>query len=98
MKFVCHAGINVVTSFFSSVVNQFVAWKLSWFVLVFKSKRSEMEWVVEHSGRSHLSDNSDSVIRMRGLPFECTKEDISNFFEGIPLLILCFLRVESDFS
>lgn len=42
-----------------------------------------MEWVVEHSGRSHLSDNADSVIRLRGLPFECTKEDISNFFEGI---------------
>lgn len=59
-------------------------WRLSIvvFASVFKSKRSEMDWVVERSGRSHLLDNSDSVIRLRGLPFECTKEDISNFFEG----------------
>ena len=52
-------------------------------MLVFKSKRSEMEYVVQKDGSDGQNiGNSDAVVRLRGLPFVCTHEDITNFFKG----------------
>ena len=53
------------------------------FVVVFESKRSEMDWVVKRSGANQVEENTDAVIRLRGLPYGCTKEEVAHFFTGI---------------
>ena len=55
------------------------------FPSVFRSKKSEMEWMVKRSGPSTNSSSStddDCFIRLRGLPFGCSKEEIAQFFTG----------------
>lgn len=52
---------------------------------MFPSKQAEMEYVVKHSGKSSSlggDANDDAVVRMRGLPYGCTKEEIASFFLG----------------
>ena len=41
-----------------------------------------MDWVVKRSGTAGLDDNTDAVIRLRGLPFGCSKEEVAHFFSG----------------
>jgi len=59
------------------------------YIEVFKSKFSEMEWVVKRSGKGEEGGEKggslfeDSVVRLRGLPFDSTKVDIEKFFEGM---------------
>lgn len=50
---------------------------------VFRSKRSEMDWVVKRSGPNQADGYQDAVIRLRGLPFGCSKEEIAQFFTGM---------------
>lgn len=49
---------------------------------VFKSKRSEMDWVVKRSGAHQQDSLNDGCVRLRGLPFGCSKEEIAQFFSG----------------
>lgn len=49
---------------------------------VFRSKKSEMDWVVKRSGPNQVIPNNDAVIRLRGLPFGCSKEEVAHFFTG----------------
>lgn len=53
------------------------------YILVFKSKRSEMEWVIKRSGAHQEDSLNDGCVRLRGLPFGCSKEEISQFFSGM---------------
>lgn len=46
----------------------------------FKSNVIEMDWVMKHNGPN---DASDGTVRLRGLPFGCSKEEIVQFFQGI---------------
>lgn len=39
-----------------------------------------MDWVMKHNGPN---DASDGTVRLRGLPFGCSKEEIVQFFQGI---------------
>jgi len=48
---------------------------------VFRSKKSEMDWVVKRSGRNQ-PQSKEAVLRLRGLPFGCSKEEIMQFFSG----------------
>ena len=41
-----------------------------------------MDWVVKRSGPNQLTGNNDAVVRLRGLPFGCSKEEIAHFFTG----------------
>ena len=51
--------------------------------VVFRSKRSEMDWVVKRSGPNQAEGYQDAVVRLRGLPFGCSKEEIAQFFTGM---------------
>lgn len=48
--------------------------------IAFKSSSIEMDWVMKHNGPN---DASDGTVRLRGLPFGCSKEEIVQFFQGI---------------
>lgn len=54
---------------------------LSWNV-VFKSNNVEMDWVMKHTGPNCPGTAGDGLIRLRGLPFGCSKEEIVQFFSG----------------
>ena len=54
---------------------------------VFKSKFSEMDWIVKRAGKGDDHGKAgtlfeDNVVRLRGLPFDSTKMDIEKFFDG----------------
>jgi len=62
------------------------------YIEVFKSKFSEMDWVVKRSGNSEKGGDGekgqlfeDNVVRLRGLPFDSTKNDIEKFFDGMEI-------------
>uniref|UniRef100_A0A1A7YHA3 Heterogeneous nuclear ribonucleoprotein H3 (2H9) n=1 Tax=Iconisemion striatum TaxID=60296 RepID=A0A1A7YHA3_9TELE len=55
------------------------------YIEVFKSKRSEMDWVMKRSGPPPDS-YSGSVVKLRGLPFGCSKEEIVQFFSGLRIV------------
>lgn len=42
-----------------------------------------MEWVVKRSGMHQESALNDGCVRLRGLPFGCSKEEIAQFFSGM---------------
>jgi len=56
------------------------------YIEVFPSKRSEMEWISRKQGNDindvHNHPVEDTFVRLRGLPFNCNKEDILQFFSG----------------
>lgn len=56
------------------------------YIEVFRTKRSEMEWVVKRSGMNVEHAMDDGCVRLRGLPFGCTKEEIANFFAGLEIV------------
>lgn len=53
------------------------------FYVVFEANRDEMEYVVRKSGPVPNATSGDGVLRMRGLPFGCSKEEIVQFFMGM---------------
>ena len=50
-------------------------------VSVFRAKKSEMDWVLDLCGPDR-GDIEDAVVKLRGLPFDCSKEEILQFFTG----------------
>ncbi|CAD7675767.1 unnamed protein product [Nyctereutes procyonoides] len=52
-------------------------------LLTFKSNVIEMDWVMKHNGPN---DASDGTVRLRGLPFGCSKEEIVQFFQGLEIV------------
>nr|XP_012613742.1 heterogeneous nuclear ribonucleoprotein F-like isoform X2 [Microcebus murinus] len=56
------------------------------YIEVFKSHRTEMEWVLKHSGPNSADSANDGFVRLRGLPFGCTKEEIVQFFSGLEIV------------
>lgn len=49
---------------------------------VFKSNNVEMDWVMKHTGPNCPETAGDGLVRLRGLPFGCSKEEIVQFFSG----------------
>ncbi|KAJ8675176.1 hypothetical protein QAD02_010962 [Eretmocerus hayati] len=56
------------------------------YIEVFRAKRGEMEWVVKRSGQNIDSAMDDGCVRLRGLPFGCSKEEIAQFFSGLEIM------------
>lgn len=57
------------------------------YVEVFEAKRNEMEWACKRE-QGNMDDHDNRVVRLRGLPYGCSKEEVANFFKG--LFLLCF--------
>ncbi|KAK6170836.1 hypothetical protein SNE40_019135 [Patella caerulea] len=53
---------------------------------VFRSKRSEMEWVIKRAGPNQHESLNEACVRLRGLPFGCSKEEIAQFFTGLEIV------------
>eukprot|EP00118_Oscarella_pearsei_P004786 m.20934 g.20934 ORF g.20934 m.20934 type:complete len:100 (+) comp28109_c0_seq5:298-597(+) len=69
------------------------------YIEVFKSKKSEMDWVLQRVGPADGSGGHsihgmgtpgsgtpkayETVVKLRGLPYDCGKEDVEQFFAGI---------------
>ncbi|XP_053547819.1 heterogeneous nuclear ribonucleoprotein H3 [Bombina bombina] len=56
------------------------------YIEVFKSNSTEMEWVLKHNSGSDIEPDSDGTVRLRGLPFGCSKEEIVQFFSGLRIV------------
>ncbi|KAJ8013700.1 hypothetical protein DPEC_G00032510 [Dallia pectoralis] len=56
------------------------------YIEVFKSNRSEMDWVLKRSGPTDYDSCSGCMLRLRGLPFGCSKEEIVQFFTGLKIV------------
>nr|XP_054773721.1 heterogeneous nuclear ribonucleoprotein H3-like isoform X1 [Lytechinus pictus] len=50
------------------------------YIELFKSKRTEMVWVTNRN-----SDGGENLVKLRGLPFSCSKEEIAEFFSGLTI-------------
>jgi len=55
------------------------------YIEVFASKKSEMDWVVQRNAQGS-GDNEDAVVRLRGLPYGCSKEEVAHFFAGLEIV------------
>ncbi|XP_068956587.1 heterogeneous nuclear ribonucleoprotein H-like [Petaurus breviceps papuanus] len=56
------------------------------YVEVFKSNNVEMDWVLKHTGPNSPDTANDGFVRLRGLPFGCSKEEIVQFFSGLEIM------------
>jgi heterogeneous nuclear ribonucleoprotein F/H len=56
------------------------------YIDVFKAKRAEMDWALKHSGPPETTFELEAIVRLRGLPYGCTKEEIANFFSGLEII------------
>jgi len=56
------------------------------YVEVFKSNNTEMDWVIKHTGPNSPETEGDGLVRLRGLPFGCSKEEIVQFFSGLEIV------------
>ncbi|XP_064632255.1 heterogeneous nuclear ribonucleoprotein H3-like isoform X2 [Lineus longissimus] len=54
------------------------------YIEVFPATTHEMDWVMKRSGAPACNDG-DAVVRLRGLPFEATKEEVAHFFSGLEI-------------
>ncbi|XP_056140657.1 heterogeneous nuclear ribonucleoprotein H1, like isoform X2 [Lampris incognitus] len=56
------------------------------YVEVFKSNSVEMDWVLKHTGPGCPEPEGEGLVRLRGLPFGCSKEEIVQFFSGLEIV------------
>ncbi|EHA98404.1 Heterogeneous nuclear ribonucleoprotein F [Heterocephalus glaber] len=53
---------------------------------VFESHGTETDRVLKHSGPDSADSAKGGFVRLRGLPFGCTKEEIVQFFSGLEIV------------
>ncbi|KFM77833.1 Heterogeneous nuclear ribonucleoprotein H, partial [Stegodyphus mimosarum] len=56
------------------------------YIEVFRSKQNEMEWALRRCGLDGEEAFGDACVRLRGLPFGCSKEEIAQFFTGLEIV------------
>uniref|UniRef100_A0A286XT47 RRM domain-containing protein n=1 Tax=Cavia porcellus TaxID=10141 RepID=A0A286XT47_CAVPO len=52
------------------------------------SNNVEMDWVLKHTGPNSPDTANDGFVRLRELPFGCSKEEIVQFFSGLEIVRL----------
>ena len=69
------------------------------YIEIKEAKHTEMEWVVNKmtDGGGGGPDNMDNIVRLRGLPYGCTKQDIDAFFSGKVVFYVNFYTMLSKF-
>ena len=50
--------------------------------IVFTATNKELQWNIEKKEEVADAPEGDSVVKLRGLPFECSRDDIAKFFNG----------------
>uniref|UniRef100_A0A2K6BMA5 RRM domain-containing protein n=1 Tax=Macaca nemestrina TaxID=9545 RepID=A0A2K6BMA5_MACNE len=50
------------------------------------SNNVEMDWVLKHTGPNSPDKANDGFVQLRGLPFECSKEEIAQFFSRLEIV------------
>lgn len=55
------------------------------YIDVFKVKRSEMNYVLKKMDDTVPEKGDLPIVRLRGLPFGCSKEEVANFFIGLQI-------------
>ncbi|KAL1764503.1 heteroproteinous nuclear ribonucleoprotein H isoform X1, partial [Sigmodon hispidus] len=45
-----------------------------------------MDWVLKHTGPNSPDTENDDFVRLKGLPFGCSKEEIVEFFSGLEIV------------
>ncbi|MGH0117379.1 UNVERIFIED_CONTAM: hypothetical protein FKN15_033474 [Acipenser sinensis] len=56
------------------------------YIEVFKSNSSELDWMLQRCGPNDYDSCSGCLVRLRGLPFGCSKEEIVQFFSGLKIV------------
>ena len=54
------------------------------YVEIFKATKGQLEW--EGRMAEKVGGGTGGVVRLRGLPYRCTEEDIRQFFQGLGCL------------
>lgn len=68
------------------------------YIEVFKVKRSEMEWTLQHTGIIEGNAFDQGCVRLRGLPFDSKKDDIIKFFNGLEIIANGITIVEDPYN
>ncbi|KAI5704081.1 hypothetical protein M8J75_001813 [Diaphorina citri] len=68
------------------------------YIEVFKVKRKEMDWMLQHTGIVEGNAFDQGCVRLRGLPFESKKDDIAQFFGGLEIIPNGITLVEDPFN
>ena len=53
------------------------------YVEIFRASRGQMEWEVRMEEKVGGGLGSGGVVRLRGLPFKCSEEEVRKFFSGL---------------
>ena len=56
------------------------------YIEVFKSNNADMDWVLEHTGPNSPDTANDGFVRLSGLPFGCSKEEMVQLFAGLEIV------------
>ncbi|BFZ17813.1 hypothetical protein BsWGS_20852 [Bradybaena similaris] len=56
------------------------------YIEVFRVNKSEMDWIIKRNGSARQENKGDAVVKLRGLPFGCSKEEIAQFFTGLEIV------------
>lgn len=63
------------------------------YVEIFEAQKSEFDWAAQ---QQEGPKQGESVIRLRGLPYRCSKDDIQTFFSGLQIADGCILIAKND--
>lgn len=56
------------------------------YIEVLEGNANEMTWLLNKSGGNQSEGSNDGVVRLRGLPYGCTKQEVAQFFDGLQII------------